>query len=365
MERSHQLPSNKDLNSTQSSHWWLNNAIVRQLMGSSSIPASDLNEGSALALRELLFRISSLLASIAPVIMAFHYIIIQDRMLSLIYSILSCFMVVHSILLFSTNARLISPLTLLLMSLALYVGAMFWGQDYFIYWGFSFTGSFYLFLEKKQASPAMLFVVTVVSITAFFKLPPVRAIHFSGCMLLSLFFMELLCSMLYRQEERLRDLATTDPSTHAFNRRVLMDALEQGVTLFTRLGTPSAVVVIEVDGIRDFRESHGAYEAENALINLVAILKGLISESDKICHASGEELAVVLTGNSLAEARKIAESFREGAGKGNISKSQAFSLSCGIAEIHLGDSAQSWLSRGIEALYTAQANGGDQIAVQG
>lgn len=333
-------------------------------MASSSLSERDLNEGSALALRELLFRASSVFATVAPILMAFIYILERNRLLSLVYSILSCFMAIHSILLFSTNTRLISPLTLLLSSLGLYVGAMFWGQDYFIYWGFSFAGSFYLFLDKKQALPGMLFVTLVVSTTSFFVLPVVRALHFSGCLLLSLMFVEMLCSMLYRQEERLRELATTDPTTNAFNRRVLMVTLDQGVTLFTRLGTPSTVIVVVVDNLRSYRESYGAHEAENVLINLVAILKGFVTDSDRVCHYSGEELAVVLTGTGLEQSKEIAERFREGARKGNISKIQEFSLTCGIAEVHLGDTAQSWLSRGLDALNTARNNGGDQIAVQ-
>lgn len=354
-------PSSDDYQ--QATRSWLSNKLVKRLMASSSITDQELREGSTQAARELLFRLSSVLGTVAPLIMAFLYIVEREKFLGTVYSILACFMMIHSILLFSTNARLISPLTILLVSLGLYVGAMFWGQDYFIYWGYAFSGSFYLFLEKKQALPGMLFVIIVVSTTSFYVLPVVQALHFSGSLLLSLCFVELLCSMLYHQEERLRSLATADPLTNAFNRRVLMDSLEQAVTLYTRLGTPSTIVITEIDNLDEFKDKFGHHEAEVALINLVAILNELIGESDKICRYTGEELGIVLTGTGLEQAVDMAESFREAARMGNISVHQELTLSCGIAEVHLGDNTLSWLKRGIIALNNARDAGGNQVAV--
>lgn len=343
---------------------WLTNALVRRLMTSSSISEEELQQGSIVAIRELLFRVASILSTIAPLVLAFYYILDRDKVPATISSVVGCLMLVHTILLISTNARIVSPLTLLAGSLFLYVGSVLAGRDFTVYWGFSFIGSFYLFLDRRQAIPGAIIVTVVLVAMSFVVLPALQAMHFSSSLICMLVFVELLCSILYYQEERLRSLATLDPLTGALNRRFFMGLLEEAIGLFSRTGVPSVIISVEIDQLARIEEQFGHMEAEVSLINTVALLREQARGEGLVCHYRSEEFAIVMKGKGLAPAVQLAKTLDNAVSNNPPSEKYPLKLNFGIAEIHLGDDIGSWLTRCEEAIKLAREQGSNHLAIK-
>lgn len=333
-------------------------------MASSSISDEELQQGSIVAIRELLFRVASILSTLSPLVLAFYYILDQDKIPATISSVIGCLMLVHTILLMSTNARIVSPLTLLVGSLFLYIGSVLMGRDFTVYWGFSFIGSFYLFLDRRQAIPGAIIVTLALVATSFFVLDPVQALHFSGALVIMLVFVELLCSILYYQEQRLRSLATLDPLTGALNRRFFMDMLGESIGLFSRMGVPSVIIAVEIDQLANFEEDFGHIEAEMAVIRMVSLMKAHTGDDELVCHYRDKEFVIVMKGKGLNPAIKLVKSLSKVIGENALSAKYPLQLNFGIAEIHLGDDISSWLTRCQEAVELARAEGNHHLGVK-
>ena len=93
-------------------------------------------------------------------------------------------------------------------------------------------------------------------------------------------------------------LATIDPLTKLFNRRVLEIALENEVVRQRRYGGYFSIALIDLDGFKKLNDSMGHHVGDKALMLLAEVLKELTRESDTISRIGGDEF-VVLMPNTL------------------------------------------------------------------
>jgi diguanylate cyclase (GGDEF)-like protein len=110
--------------------------------------------------------------------------------------------------------------------------------------------------------------------------------------------------------EKLRTQSLRDPLTGLYNRRYMEDALERYVSLAERTGSPTAVVMIDLDNFKQLNDQNGHAKGDAVLRDVAAQLIGGLRPSDVVARYGGEELMVILPGCSLDGAVIKAEGLR-------------------------------------------------------
>jgi two-component system cell cycle response regulator len=108
-------------------------------------------------------------------------------------------------------------------------------------------------------------------------------------------------------QEQMRHLAETDPLTNCFNRRALMDKLEQEMDRAARYATMLTGMMIDIDNFKQINDTHGHLVGDRVLKQLANLLKREQRSVDIVARYGGEEFVVLLPETTSAESRNFAE----------------------------------------------------------
>ncbi len=108
-------------------------------------------------------------------------------------------------------------------------------------------------------------------------------------------------------QEQMRHLAETDPLTTCFNRRALMEKLEQEMDRAARYATMLTGMMIDIDNFKQINDTHGHLVGDRVLKQLANLLKREQRSVDIVARYGGEEFVVLLPETTNAESRNFAE----------------------------------------------------------
>ena len=155
-------------------------------------------------------------------------------------------------------------------------------------------------------------------------------------------------------EGRLRQLAVSDPLTGLANYRQFSYAIDAEIKRSGRTERPFAVVLMDLDGLKQINDRYGHLVGSQALCRVAEMLLGSCREVDTAARFGGDEFALVLpeTGETAAwhVARRIAERVARDAEK------PAISVSIGVA-VHPrdGQKLEGLISAADRVLYQNKA----------
>jgi diguanylate cyclase (GGDEF)-like protein/PAS domain S-box-containing protein len=164
------------------------------------------------------------------------------------------------------------------------------------------------------------------------------------------------------EQERLRrDLeqaALRDPLTGLWNRRHMMQQLEQALAGKRAQDTDFCLVLLDVDHFKQVNDGYGHLIGDQVLVALARLLASRLRESDTLCRWGGEEFMLLLPGTQLDNALQLADSLRlTVAGVEGGGALPAITVSQGVVQYLPGESMNSLVSRVDGALYQAKAAG--------
>ncbi len=166
--------------------------------------------------------------------------------------------------------------------------------------------------------------------------------------------------------EKLRELALKDPLTGLANRRHLSELLGLQVELFQRVGIPFSVVMIDLDHFKRINDTWGHLVGDKVLVRFAEILQSQCRAGDVVGRIGGEEFLILLREVHSEQAFLIVDRWRETVAAASLAAelaAHAVTISLGIAEVALGDTCESLLSRVDAALYRAKASGRNRVEV--
>jgi two-component system cell cycle response regulator len=108
-------------------------------------------------------------------------------------------------------------------------------------------------------------------------------------------------------QEQMRHLAETDPLTNCFNRRALMEKLEQEMDRAARYATMLTGMMIDIDNFKQINDTHGHLVGDRVLKQLANLLKREQRSVDVVARYGGEEFVVLLPETTSTESRNFAE----------------------------------------------------------
>jgi diguanylate cyclase (GGDEF)-like protein len=170
---------------------------------------------------------------------------------------------------------------------------------------------------------------------------------------------------------RLEELVREDPLTGLANRRAFDEALGSEWSRSRRTGEPLSLILVDIDGFKDWNDSQGHPAGDVYLKHLGEILTRVAQRTtDLPARIGGDEFAILLPQTSLAWASALAEEIRNGMEDTAEKRSQGRdvswpTISCGVAASH-GDMTghQELLELADRCLYAAKRAGGNCVVSQ-
>ncbi|MEX2107060.1 MAG: EAL domain-containing protein [Solirubrobacterales bacterium] len=170
-----------------------------------------------------------------------------------------------------------------------------------------------------------------------------------------------------KTEAELRYLADHDPLTGLLNRRRFRAELDQQVSFTARYGGQGAVMVIDIDGLKQVNDRLGHQPGDDLLRGISAVLRERVRATDLVARLSGDEFAVLMPQTDTAGALQLGEDLRA-----QVAEGFAGNPELGVATVSIGITmfggkreagAEAVLESADQAMYRAKEEGGNRIAL--
>lgn len=167
--------------------------------------------------------------------------------------------------------------------------------------------------------------------------------------------------------ERLLEVATTDPLTGLPNRTLFSERLHQALAEAAREGHDVAVLFIDLDRFKDVNDTLGHHCGDDLLVEVSRRLVRSMRSTDTVVRLGGDEFAVLLSGVTTAElavaaAERVLDCFRASF----ESEGLKFFVSASVGGALLpqdSSSAAELLQHADLAMYRAKAAGGARFEI--
>lgn len=173
--------------------------------------------------------------------------------------------------------------------------------------------------------------------------------------------------------QRLAQLAITDPLTGLFNRRHFDEQLTTAAQRSTESQGEVALLLVDIDHFKKINDRHGHPAGDEVLRQVSALLSQALRPSDLLARIGGEEFAVIALDTPMEDAERLGERLLQQvrhASPLSVGRLRIpLSVSLGLAHMPRGagtDPAvlgQRLLSRADTALYDAKRGGRDRMSV--
>ena len=110
-----------------------------------------------------------------------------------------------------------------------------------------------------------------------------------------------------RSEALLRELADRDALTGLLNRRKFEEHLAQEVALVDRYGGESAMLLIDIDSLKDVNDTLGHACGDEMIRNVAAVVTSRTRATDLVARVGGDEFALLLPHTTETAAVAVAE----------------------------------------------------------
>ena len=167
-----------------------------------------------------------------------------------------------------------------------------------------------------------------------------------------------------KTEAELRFLADHDSLTGLLNRRRFRAELDQYVSFSARYGGRGAVMVIDIDGLKEVNDKFGHQAGDRLIRGVSDILRERVRATDIVARLSGDEFAVLMPQTDTAGALQLGEDLRAQAAESFMPSSEMApaSISVGITMFGGQDAgSEAVLLAADQAMYQAKAEGRNRI----
>ncbi|HJU77116.1 MAG TPA: GGDEF domain-containing protein [Sphingomicrobium sp.] len=163
---------------------------------------------------------------------------------------------------------------------------------------------------------------------------------------------------LQERVEQLDHLAHQDTLVSLPNRRGFLRELERLVDRARRYGETSAMLYVDLDGLKMINDTFGHKAGDEALIQVAELLVGGVRRSDVVARIGGDEFGILLGHSDDASAHETAGRLADmiaGCDFMHDGDALPLSVAVGVAMIGAEDEPESIMARADEEMYRRKA----------
>jgi diguanylate cyclase len=161
--------------------------------------------------------------------------------------------------------------------------------------------------------------------------------------------------------------SNTDALTGLANRRSLEAFLRAAQMAAMEAGTPLSILMIDIDHFKKFNDSFGHQVGDQVLRLVGKVLAESVRDCDLAARYGGEELMAILPGAPLEACAEAAERIRRRISEARLTRRttgeeiSSVTVSVGVAQFRMGESADRMIERCDRALYQAKREGRNRV----
>ncbi|MGB1556930.1 MAG: GGDEF domain-containing protein [Oceanococcaceae bacterium] len=162
----------------------------------------------------------------------------------------------------------------------------------------------------------------------------------------------------------------TDPLTGLYNRRYLHRLFAAEIERARRYQLPLSLALVDADHFKAINQNYGHQVGDQVLRQFAKLIGEQTQINDTVARYGGEEIAVVLPGSKLEDAREFAERLRHRIQGANLDVLDGDSIhrirltaSIGVSQFDVDEGArpEPWIERADRALAAAKAAGRNAV----
>ena len=165
--------------------------------------------------------------------------------------------------------------------------------------------------------------------------------------------------------EKLRQLATTDPLTQIYNRRAFFEIANSFFSLAKREKVELSIMILDIDFFKKINDTYGHLTGDKILQHLTKVVQTTLRKSDIFARYGGEEFIILLPNTNLDAAQNVAQKIRLEIERtpSHIDGRDIFiTISIGCSSLRQDDSSlNEIILRADKALYKAKENGRNRV----
>ena len=131
--------------------------------------------------------------------------------------------------------------------------------------------------------------------------------------------------------------------------------------LWSRHKRISTLVLLDVDHFKLVNDELGHAAGDAVLKALVKLVQDRIRGVDTVFRQGGEEFAVLLPETTVTRAMILANDLRAQIEDAELIPGRTITVSIGVCDVSVADSAEDWLQQTDEALYRAKSGGRNRV----
>jgi len=171
--------------------------------------------------------------------------------------------------------------------------------------------------------------------------------------------------LLAQANARLHALATMDGLTGLMNHRTLMEFLSTSMKRSSVVGSPSSVILLDIDNFKQLNDQYGHLAGDEALRAIGQVLRQSCPPGAAVGRYGGEEFMMVLPGGSESAAVAVAEELRKRI-QATPTSSRQVTTSIGVSTVYsMSKSEQTLIGEADSALYYSKRNGKNKVTHYG
>ena len=254
-----------------------------------------------------------------------------------------------------------SPGVVLLLTIALVVLSVSYGQSYSLYWMYPLLVALPVLLKTRWAIWLGILSGALLTPLVFSQFERGTALIICLSMAHTWLISAWLMFAVSQQSRRLKDLAVTDPLTGAYNRRYFEEQTNQAFEVWGRYRRPSTLVLLDIDHFKEINDRFGHAAGDKALKLLVNLISSRIRGVDTLCRHGGEEFAVLLSETSARHGVRLADELRQRVQESDLLPEGQLTVSAGVCDISAANDSEEWMRLADEALYRAKSAGRNRV----
>ncbi|MBD3828854.1 MAG: cache domain-containing protein [Arcobacter sp.] len=162
-------------------------------------------------------------------------------------------------------------------------------------------------------------------------------------------------------KKHIEHLSITDELTRLYNRRFMLNKLEEEISKYKRYKVPFSILLIDIDFFKKINDSYGHDKGDFVIKQISNLMQNNIRNTDICARWGGEEFLILTPNSDLKAALTLANNLKELIEKTNFDIKDCVTVSIGISTFNENLNQENLLKLADDALYKAKEKGRNKI----